>query len=162
VGPSSVFFPFYLPLPAARTQSTRYCPSRCRWRVGAIFFPVLLAPSVGPFGGDQPAGRSAATSAGVPCAVGPTSTNSDVFEKRTWQVLRKFSQTTGLLTYLLTYPLTYLLTYSLVTSLTCFLTHPRRGGSPWPAFAGTRAGQVLCSCAVGAPTRATQLGIPGF
>ena len=29
--------------------------------------------------------------------------------------------------------------------LTCFLTHPSRGGSPWPAFAGTEAGQgLLC------------------
>jgi hypothetical protein len=39
--------------------------------VGTIFFLVLLARSAGgpgPFGGDKPAGRSAATPAGVLCA----------------------------------------------------------------------------------------------
>ena len=39
--------------------------------MGTIFFLVLLARSAGgpgPFGGDQPAGRSAATPAGVLCA----------------------------------------------------------------------------------------------
>jgi hypothetical protein len=50
------------------------------------------------------------------------------------------------------------------TLLTCFLTHPSRGDSLWPAFAGTGAGQgLLCRrhSHPSHPHEATQLGILG-